>query len=216
MLIAKRPKLPPQKNLFVHEWVIYADLPERQREDRVAKKLQMSVKRIRMWLEDPVIQAAILHEIAYDDAEHGIDRPNIVRQLSRMTYYDPAQIVDDEGEPRPLHKLDEEIRAAIQGVEVIVRDGGGGDDAYRTITYKYKFCDRNSCMEKVMRYAGLFEKDNAQKAEVLQDMLKQIYEGGSRLPVKQAEIVEMETVEPVRQTVSREEPKQLFFNNPFQ
>ena len=219
MLIIKRPKLPAAENLFVHNWAIHAHEPEEQRAKTIARKLDITVDQVNTWLADPIIQNAILHEIAHDEAEHGVDTPNILRQVSRMTFYDPALIVNSEtGEPTPLHRLPEEIRAAIQGVEVTVRQERDGDERIPVVTYKYKFCDRNSSVEKLMRYMGLFDKDNSQKSQVIAEMLDKIYADSSRLPIKPNEVFNLihpepaETIEPL---VIEGDPAEMKFDNPY-
>lgn len=215
MLIIKRPKLPADQNLFVHNWAMHTHLAEPERVSEIARKLEMTEDQVRLWLGDTLIQQAILHEIALDEHEHGVDTANILRQVSRMTFYDPALVVDQvSGAPTPLHRLPEEIRAAIQGVKVTVTPEGA-------IVYDYKFCDRNSSIDKLMRYMGLFEKDNKQQADIVTEMLRTIYAGESRLPIKPSQVVDIDPVQPAAQPTFAEpisiegDPSQITFDNPY-
>jgi len=218
MLIVKRPRLPAEANLFVHNWAEYVHLEEEVRIKKIAKLQQVTEAQIQEWLEDKTVQLAIFYETSTDEHEHGVDIGNVLRQVSRMTYYDPAQLVDGIGNPVPLHRLPEEIRAAIQGVEIQERFD---KDEGKTVTYKYKLCDRNSSVDKLMRYMGLFERDNKQNANAFSEMLAQIYREGSRLPLHRAEIIEAvvepaeEVFEPISVTDSPAEAELIRFQNPY-
>jgi len=84
---------------------------------------------------------------------------------------------DITGQPIPLHLLPEDIAAAIQDMTVQTR----GD----VKLYEFRFCDRNSALDKLMKHLGLYEKDNRQAGDGLVSLMNAVHGGGSRLPTKE-------------------------------
>jgi phage terminase small subunit len=50
------------------------------------------------------------------------------RELARITQFDPAKLVDEDGVRLPIHKLDEDTRRALVGVDVEELFEGRGDE----------------------------------------------------------------------------------------
>lgn len=79
-----------------------------------------------------------------------------------------------------MHELDDDTAATIAGVEV---DEIKADGAVIGHTVKVKTWDKNSALEKAMKYHGLYERDNEQKKDPLADLLARISGNGLK-PVK--------------------------------
>lgn len=75
-----------------------------------------------------------------------------IREVARLAFSDPRNIVHANGTVKKLHELDAETAAAVASYEVD-KDG----------VIKYKFWDKNSALEKAAKVQGLYEKDNDQK-----------------------------------------------------
>ena len=111
-------------------------------------------------------------------------RRNVLRMAGRMLYYDPALLVDQEGQPVPLHQMPEEIRAAVAGVKVTVNDViVSGEVVGKQTTYDYKMVDRVATLDKVMKHLGLFDKHNKQLADPIRELLAKVYDAESTLPL---------------------------------
>ena len=76
-----------------------------------------------------------------------------IREVARLAFSDPRNIVNEDGSIKKLHELDADTAAAVASYEVD-KDG----------VIKYKFWDKNSAIEKAAKIQGLYEKDNDQHA----------------------------------------------------
>jgi len=105
--------------------------------------------------------AARLAELAKPAAEQAqmtVDRT--VRETGRVAFLDPARLYGPDGLLKSIPDMDEDTRAAIASFEV-EEIRVNGDVIGRT--KKVKLWDKNSALDKAMRYHGLFERDNMQK-----------------------------------------------------
>ena len=75
-----------------------------------------------------------------------------IREVARLAFSDPRNIVNKDGTVKKLNELDADTAAAVASYEVD-KDG----------VIKYKFWDKNSALEKAAKVQGLYEKDNEQK-----------------------------------------------------
>ena len=95
-----------------------------------------------------------------------------VKKLDRITEFDPAQLVDEDGFPVPVQELPEDVRKAIQELKVRVIPGknGNGD----IVEHIYKIPSRVAAIDQENKHLGFYEADNAQKAveiKVLQQFI---------------------------------------------
>lgn len=93
-------------------------------------------------------------------------------EIARLAYFDPRKAWDENGDPIPLHKLDDDTAAAIAGFEVLEQFEGSGEDR-RLVGHlkKYKVSDKNAALEKASKILGLYEKDNEQRTDPLRDLI---------------------------------------------
>ena len=75
-----------------------------------------------------------------------------LREVRRLAFSDPRNIVNEDGSIKRLNELDADTAAAVSSYEVD-KDG----------VIKYKFWDKNSALEKAAKVQGLYEKDNNQQ-----------------------------------------------------
>ena len=78
-----------------------------------------------------------------------ITAERILREEMLLAFFDPVGLVNDEGTLLSLHKLPEEVRRAIVGLEVITLPVGG-------VKYKYKFSDKGRSLERISRHLALY------------------------------------------------------------
>ena len=86
-----------------------------------------------------------------------------IREVARLAFSDPRNIVNPDGSIKRLHELDADTAAAVASYEVD-KDG----------VIKYKFWDKNSALEKAAKVQGLYEKDNDQKKDPITIITRRI------------------------------------------
>lgn len=80
-----------------------------------------------------------------------LETERTLREVARIAYADPRRLFDPDGKPIPLHELPEEVAATIASYEVWP-DG----------RVKVKFWSKVEALDRAMRHAGLYERDNKQ------------------------------------------------------
>ncbi|MDF0750289.1 terminase small subunit [Marinobacter sp. 71-i] len=128
------------------------------------------------YLNHPYTQA-ILKERTNAVAEAAdITQDRVLREVARIGLFDGRKLFRADGNPIPIHELDDDTAAAIAGVKVRREMSHEGDEELSTVI-EYKIADKNSALEKLMKYLGAYEKDNKQKgllADLPRDMLQLI------------------------------------------
>lgn len=182
MLISRPDALPEEKLAFV---LAYCDC---ERDLTAAcEQVGISLDKGREFLADKKVSRNVLFELNLRQTQ-GVSEDNILRQVARMTFFDPRKLFDAENRLLPMHDVPDEIAAAITGVKVTKRVlwAGSGQDRVQIgeeYDFDYKFVDRNSSVEKLMKYMGMFELDNRQVGDAVSDMLKQVYSESTSLPL---------------------------------
>jgi hypothetical protein len=87
-----------------------------------------------------------------------ISKAQVLKELKRIAYSDPADLYDLDGEtllsPAQLPK---EVRRAIKSFKRTVRKDG-------SVVYEYTFWDKNRAHDQLHKIMGLYERDNRQRA----------------------------------------------------
>jgi len=116
--------------------------------------------RASLLLRQPKIQARIadLRANAVKKTELSIDK--VLDEVCCIAFLDPITAYDAEGNLLPLSDMPENTRRAIRSIEV-----------FQNGRVNVKFFDKVQALERLMRFLGMFEKDNAQQARNLFDNL---------------------------------------------
>lgn len=101
--------------------------------------------------------------------------------LRNMVKFDVRNLVHEDGRPKTLREIDDATAGAIAGVKIVTK--GNAEMGFGEVT-EYKFADRNSAVEKAMKYFGLFEADNRQRTDPITELIDAIYSQGSRITPK--------------------------------
>jgi phage terminase small subunit len=117
-------------------------------------------------LSKPPIKAAIeagLEKLRY---KADVSARRVLEELKCLSYADPGQLFDElkAGSLIPPYKLPEALRRAISGIDVVEKTTKRG---VKTVTYKYKFWDKNKALDMINRHVGLYELDNEQRQPVI-------------------------------------------------
>lgn len=92
-----------------------------------------------------------------------ITTERILKERARLAFYDPRKFLDKDGEPIPLHLLDDDTAAVICGIKI--SQTGGGEVPVTTIK-EYKVADKNASLTSLEKQRGMYEADNNQSRPV--------------------------------------------------
>lgn len=112
-------------------------------------------------LKDVVVQKLISEATEKAAKKSGLSVERTLLEVSRLAYSDPRKLYKADGSLIPVHELDDDTAATVASVEVDEIKADGQVIGY---TRKLKHWDKNSALEKAMKYHGLYEKDNSQQA----------------------------------------------------
>lgn len=129
-----------------------------------------------MYLNHPYTQEYLKQRTDKVAAKADITQERVLTEIARIGLFDARKLFTPEGEPIAIQELDDDTAAAIAGVKVRRVMGEDGEDGLSTII-EYKIADKNSSLEKLMRYLGAYEKDNKQKAKSLQELIAEVRGG---------------------------------------
>lgn len=178
--IPKPPKIAPSAENFAREYLI--DFNAKQAAIRAGyspKTAQVQGSRL---LSNVKVAAAIKVERDKQATKTGLTAERIIKEALRLATFDVRKLVDNEGNPIPVHLLDDDTAAAIAGLDI--QEMKFGETGAVAVVKKYKIADKNSAIERLFKHLGLFEKDNEQKIDPIAAMLAAM--GKSALPVKKS------------------------------
>jgi phage terminase small subunit len=133
-------------------------------------------------LKKPEIAAEIEKRRQIVAEKTGLTTERLLQEAMRLAFFDIRKLVDADGKPLPLNRLDDDTAAAIQGLDVATvgnADVGVGE------VLKYKIADKNSAIERLFKHMGLFKKDNDQNnpGGAMAEFIATLAARGSRLPI---------------------------------
>lgn len=119
--------------------------------------------------KDPSIMSMIAARQAEIERKIGLTTERTLQELARLAYSDPRKLYHADGRMKAIHELDDDSAACVAMVEsdeITVGEQVIGN------TKKLKVWDKNSALDKAMKFHGLYERDNEQQkpAEVPMDL----------------------------------------------
>lgn len=142
----------PKQQLFVREYLV--DLNATQAAIRAGYSAKTAQRIAHQLLhETPAVAAAVQAGMDKRSAKLEITAERVLQEIARLAFFDPSKLYDEHGRPRPVHKLDEDTRRAIAGVEI---DEVGGGDKPLVVTRKVKLADKGANLERLGRHLKLF------------------------------------------------------------
>lgn len=127
-------------------------------------------------LKHPYVQDRLRKQTDAVAENADITQERVLKEVARIGLFDPRKLFDNVGNPLPITELGDDAAAAISGLKVVQMGGKDGEEGIGSVI-EYKIADKNSALEKLMKYLGAYEKDNAQKAKSLQDLLAEVRGG---------------------------------------
>jgi phage terminase small subunit len=112
-------------------------------------------------------RVAEIRAAAEDDTMLTIER--VRTELARLAFSNIGRVFNDDGSLKEVRDLDDDTAAAIELYEVKERVVDG---AVVGRTIRVKFLDKTAALGMAARHLGLFEKDNALRAENVRVMIE--------------------------------------------
>lgn len=103
-------------------------------------------------LTKPDVAQAIQEAKASRASATGITAERVLLELSRIAFFDPRTLLNDDGSAKPVNELSDDTAAAIAGLdlqELHTEDGVSG------VVKKYKIADKNTALTNALRHLGL-------------------------------------------------------------
>lgn len=174
--------LSPRQELFISEYLV--DLNATQAAIRAGYSAKTARKQASRLLSNVDISQRITEKRQKQAANTGLSVERVLKEAMRLAFFDIRKLTDSEGNPIPVHQLDADTAAAIQGLE-LATERGPDKESGPTIVRKYKIADKNSAIERLFKHLGLFEKDNKQSnpGDAMTAFLADLSARGSRLPI---------------------------------
>lgn len=125
---------------------------------------------------DVRVRAAIAKDAETIAERAGLSVERTLREVRRLAYSDPRRFYDKDGNLIAVHDLDDDTAATIASIEhEEIWSGRGGDREQTGLLKKLKVWDKNSALEKAMKYHGLYKEDNKQQGEAASLALRVVF-----------------------------------------
>jgi len=104
-------------------------------------------------LRNVKVSAVLAKRTARLEEKLEITAERVLRELAKLAFYDVGEIFDAQGNPLPVHRMDEMTRAAIAGLETETQQRKDGPV---TVATKFKLADKGQNLERLGKYLKLF------------------------------------------------------------
>lgn len=154
--------LTPKQAAFVREYLI--DLNATQAALRAGYSPKTAFRIGAENLQKPAIQSAIKAAMDARAERTEVDADKVLKTIERIAYADPRDLLDGTRLKSP-EEWPDDIAMAIAGFEMTTTKKGEGVVEHVT---KVKWSDRRGYLDMLMKHTGKYERDNTQKAPVIQ------------------------------------------------
>lgn len=89
----------------------------------------------------------------------------VLKERARLAFYDPRKFFDKQGNPIPVHELDDDTAAVVAGLEVLEEFSGRGEDRVLVgYTKKIKLADKDKSLTALEKHLGMYSDDSNKSA----------------------------------------------------
>lgn len=179
----------PKQQRFVAEYLV--DLNATQAAIRAGYSAKTAGAIGHENLTKPEIQKALGAQRSKLEAQTGITKERVLRELGAVGLSDIRRLYNEDGSFKPIHTLTEEEAAQLAGVEVDEVVNAEGEKVERIRTTKVKRWDKTKALELLGRHLGLWA-DSERPPNVGPGMIIQVIQGtrsdGNRVTAQRVEV----------------------------
>jgi len=136
-----------------------------------------------------IIREFILAQRAKRLQKEDITQDRVVLEVARIGFLDPRKLLDSKGKLLELGEMDDDLVACIREIDVRYEDGVDEDgNPTKVKLVNIKLWDKLAALNMLMKYMGLFEKDNRQRPGVQVNVPESSWEALIGLARKQLEV----------------------------
>lgn len=163
--------LTPKQEKFCQEYVMYGNKSRAYRVAYNAENMSseaIGVEAVNL-CKNPKV-ALRIEEIQKDLTERfKTDLDETVRGVFNIANFDIAELYDEDGSFKSIHDIPKHVRTAIAGVKTYEEKVDGSTVG---VNKDVRIINKLDALEKLIKYFGGYEKDNAQKIEKPKDYSK--------------------------------------------
>lgn len=147
--------LTPKQRRFVDEYLI--DLNATQAAIRAKYSAKTAASQGERLLRNVEVQAALTSGMNARSERTQITQDRVLQEYARIAFFDPRNLFNADGTPKPITELDDDTAAALAGVDLQdVYEGYGDERVFIGYTKKYKVADKKGALDSVARHLGMF------------------------------------------------------------
>ena len=170
-------KLTPKQKRFVDEYLI--DLNATQAAIRAGYSKKTAQEQSARLLSKVIVSEAVAKKRKQLEHETGITRERIVREMARLAFFNVKNMFDDFGNPLPVSMLNDDVAAAINGIDVAAI---GNNDVGIGQVMKYKIPDKNKSLENLAKMLGYMDRDRTREQSGTERLIDAMVNFAGKMP----------------------------------
>ena len=140
---------------FACEYLV--DMNATQAAIRAGYSLKTAASQGERLLRNVEVRQAIDAGLSSRATKTGVTAERVLRERARLAFFDPRKLLDKNGVPIPLEKLDDDTAAAIAGIDVM-QLGADVETGAAAVVKKYRLVSKDPSLAALEKYLGLNEK----------------------------------------------------------
>jgi phage terminase small subunit len=97
-----------------------------------------------------------------------ITQERILEEYAKIAFFNPKRLFEPDGKPIPISDLDDDVAAAIAGLDVQeTYEGNGANREFTGYTKKYKIADKKTTLDSLAKHLGMFTENIKITADVV-------------------------------------------------
>jgi phage terminase small subunit len=147
----------PKQEAFVREYLI--DLNATQAAIRAGYSARTADVQGCRLLADVKVAKEIAKAMQAREKRTGITQDRVLQELARIAFFDPRDLLTEDGRPKPINELSADAAAVLVGMDITEEtqpaDGGGRETV--GYTKKMKLADKVAALGLAMRHLGMLQ-----------------------------------------------------------
>lgn len=151
-------QLTPEMEEFVEEYLKCLNGPQAAK--RAGSRYPFADSK--RWLDDDRVKERLERRWMEVSRSREITPEHVLEEVANLAFSNIQDLYTEEGHPVPLYKLPRHVAASIRGIKRRVLFDREGTPTGETLE-EIQLWDKSGPQNTLMKYLGLFEKDNRQK-----------------------------------------------------